>query len=421
MATTTNGDAMDAGNESSYVKEMQKNIRNITKKLAASHKIDTVIADNPNLSLDELVAQKKINADQKAAALKKPQLQAQLLQLEDQISHYRKFETDSQSQLAKQKEELTTKHAAELESAREEGRKEALESSNSQLRSSLLLFSQFLRAAASKRAEEENAETEESKAFEGVLLLVYGGDQPSVDAALKIVEGSDDKAPGIDGAATTISYAQIKQASIEHSPFQTEEAWVDSVAEAQATTVTAGTDPTLINAGLTEQQDVLTNGVNPDAASQPLSETANAAAERWDSNPVSGGADSSALEESYEVIPRPDEEVDVPAHTAVEEHGNAQIIDTTEPTASASWDDQVPAYAAPPPSKPAAEGDGFQEVAGRSRGGRGRGGFQRGDGEHRGRGRGRGRGFGGRGRGDGEGRGRGGRGRGPRGDGPARG
>lgn len=206
-APTTNEDITEApvSQESPYIKELLKNVRNINKKLSSTHKTDAIIAEHPNVSLDELVAQKKINADQRAAALKKPQLQAQLSQLEEQIQHYRKFEADTQDLLSKQKEELSAKHAAELERLKEEGRKEDAETGKTQLRSSLLLFSQFLRAAAAKRSEEDNADTEESKAFEGVLLLVYGGDQASVDAALKIVEGSDDKAPGIDGVATTIS------------------------------------------------------------------------------------------------------------------------------------------------------------------------------------------------------------------------
>jgi len=43
-----------------------RNIRNIHKKLAASTKADAVIAENPGVALDDLVASKKLNADQKA-------------------------------------------------------------------------------------------------------------------------------------------------------------------------------------------------------------------------------------------------------------------------------------------------------------------------------------------------------------------
>ena len=47
-------------------------------------KVDSIIAENPGVSLDDLVASRKINNDQKAQALKKPVLQVQLAQLEEQ-------------------------------------------------------------------------------------------------------------------------------------------------------------------------------------------------------------------------------------------------------------------------------------------------------------------------------------------------
>ena len=51
-------------------------------------KIDAILAENPNASLDELVASRKINNDQKAQALKKPGLQASLAQYDQQIVQY---------------------------------------------------------------------------------------------------------------------------------------------------------------------------------------------------------------------------------------------------------------------------------------------------------------------------------------------
>lgn len=210
MAASINGEHADGAassnsQESPYVKELQKSIRNINKKLASMHKTDGIIAEHPNVSLDELVAQRKLNADQKAAALKKPQLQAQLSQLEEQVQQYRKFDAEYQGALQKQKDELQTKHAEELERAKAEAGKEAREAAESQLKNKLLVFSQFLRAAAAKRSEEDNVESEESRAFEGVLLLVYGGDQKAVDSAVKIIDGSDEKVPSIDGGPTSVS------------------------------------------------------------------------------------------------------------------------------------------------------------------------------------------------------------------------
>lgn len=205
MAAMTNGDHAEVANDSPYVKELQKSMRNISKKLASTHKTDAVIAENPGVSLDELLAQRKINADQKASALKKPQLQAQLAQLEEQVQHYRKIDSDYLGQLTKQKEELSKSHAQALEQAKKEAQSEERSAQESLLRGKLLLFSQFLRAAAAKRAEEDNVDADESKAFEGALLLVYGGDSVAVDAAIKIIEGSSEKAPSIDGTTTSIS------------------------------------------------------------------------------------------------------------------------------------------------------------------------------------------------------------------------
>lgn len=61
-----------------------------------------------------------------------------------------------------------------------------------------MVFSQFLRCAAAKRVDEANKDSAESKAFEGALLYVYGGDELAVETALKVIEGSEDTVPGID-------------------------------------------------------------------------------------------------------------------------------------------------------------------------------------------------------------------------------
>jgi hypothetical protein len=185
--------------EHPYIKELTKQIRNTHKKLAGMQKIDAVIAENPKASLDDLVAQRKINVDQKAAALKKPQLQQQLAGLEEQISQYRKFDSEYQTLLSKQKEDLTSQHEKELEKAKDELRVEGVTAGAAQLQKKLLVFSQFLRAAAAKRTVEEETNTDESRAFEGALLLVYGGDESAVEAAMKLIEGADEQVPGIDG------------------------------------------------------------------------------------------------------------------------------------------------------------------------------------------------------------------------------
>lgn len=204
-AETKDSSSLDAKEEGEghtdhpYVKELYKHIRNINKKITGMQKIDLIIADNPGVSLDDLVAQRKINADQKNAALKKPQLQAQLAQLEEQIQQYRKFDADYQSQMQKQKEDLTTQHEKELEKVKNDTRLEGVTNGAAELRKKLLIFSQFLRLAAAKRMVEEEADTAESKAFEGALLLVYGGDETAVDTAISLIEGSEKPCPSIDG------------------------------------------------------------------------------------------------------------------------------------------------------------------------------------------------------------------------------
>lgn len=189
----------DGSTEHSYVKELQKQIRNINKKLAGMQKTDSVIAENPGVSLDDLVAQRKINGDQRSAALKKPGLQAQLIDLEERIENYRKFDSDYQAKLSKQRDDLGAAHVKEVAYLREQLRVEAAAASAGELRKKLLTFSQFLRAAAAKRTVEEEANSEESRAFEGALLLVYGGDSKAVDTALNIIEGSSEQVPSIEG------------------------------------------------------------------------------------------------------------------------------------------------------------------------------------------------------------------------------
>ena len=71
-----------------------------------------------------------------------------------------------------------------------EGRQEA--------KDSLLVLSKFLRAAAAKRQDGDET-TEENRAFEGALLLVYGGDVNAVIAMEKLIDGRDEKVPATNG------------------------------------------------------------------------------------------------------------------------------------------------------------------------------------------------------------------------------
>lgn len=200
MASTTANEPTDGGSENPYIQSLVKNMRAINKKISSMAKTDAVIKENPTLSLDELVAQRKINQDQKASALKKPQLQAQLVALDEQVQQYKKFDGEFRAQLQQQKDDLTSTHGAELEKIKQETQAEALAEREAELKKKLLIFSQFLRAAAARRNAEEDSEADENRAFEGTLLLLYGGDQKAVETALNLIEGSDEQVTSIEGA-----------------------------------------------------------------------------------------------------------------------------------------------------------------------------------------------------------------------------
>jgi hypothetical protein len=199
MASPSSPEPTDGSSEHPYITSLVKNMRAINKKISGMAKTDAVIKDNPNVSLDDLVAQRKLNQDQKAQALKKPQLQAQLVTLEEQVQQYKKFDAENQAQIQKLKEELTSTHSQELEKIKQETQAQAVAQAEAELKKKLLIFSQFLQAAAAKRIAEEDPELDENKAFEGTLLLVYGGDQKAVDTALNLIEGSDEQVTSIEG------------------------------------------------------------------------------------------------------------------------------------------------------------------------------------------------------------------------------
>lgn len=199
MASATSPEPTEASSENPYILSLQKQMRAINKKLSGMAKTDAVLKENPNVSLDDLVAQRKLNQDQKASALKKPQLQAQLVTLDEQVQQYKKFDAEFQQQLLKQKTDLTSTHSEELEKIKKEAQAEAAARSQAELKSKLLIFSQFLRAAAARRNAEEDSEEDENRAFEGTLLLVYGGDQKAVETALNLIEGSDEQVTSIEG------------------------------------------------------------------------------------------------------------------------------------------------------------------------------------------------------------------------------
>lgn len=162
--------------------------------------MDSIIAEHPGKTLDELVAARKINNDQKAQALKKPSLQASLAQLEEQIAQYKKFDQEYQNRIAAEKAALEGSHKEALEKLKEATFAEANVEAKKVEKEHLLLLSKFLRAAAAKRQSGDDASSE-NRAFEGALLLVYGGDASAVAAMERLIEGSGDKVPSVDQEA----------------------------------------------------------------------------------------------------------------------------------------------------------------------------------------------------------------------------
>ncbi|KAH0542614.1 hypothetical protein FGG08_003022 [Glutinoglossum americanum] len=365
--------------ESPYVKELYKSIRNVTKKINATAKVDSILAENPGKSLDELIASRKINADQKAQILKKPSLQASLAQLEEQVAQYKKFDEEYQARIASEKAALEALHKEELEKAKEEARLEA----KKEEKESLLLLMKFLRLAAAKR-QTGDEDSDESKAFEGVLLQVYGGDANALATAEKLIHGSEDQVLGVDLSQIDFTFAQVKQASVDYEPVPAPvDAPLDEAVESYPAPppVTEDTEPHTATepAAASADYNDLTNNeqfgndstgsigaiespVAPLQSNIDAGAANEAATEGWDAKLSASGEGA----DSWVEIPREPVETE----TALA----ANPVDTV---AKESWADDHPVSA---PTGPAANGasggnDGFREVH-HSRGGRGRGGHQ---------------------------------------------
>ena len=170
--------------------------------------MDALIAENPGVSLEDLVTSKKINEDQKAQAQKKPGLQASLVQLEEQVVQYMKIDHEYQQRFAAEKNKLEVSFKEELQQVKDTAALDAATaaeaSGKTELSDKLLVLSKFLRAAASKRQSGDEA-SQENLAFEGLLLLVYGGETGAVAAMESLIAGSDEKVRTVEGAESELS------------------------------------------------------------------------------------------------------------------------------------------------------------------------------------------------------------------------
>lgn len=151
--------------------------------------------------------EKKINADQKAQALKKPALQAQVGQIEEQLYHYKQFAAQYEERLANQQAALEKTHLEELEAVRGNAVADATAASTRALREHLLTLTKFLCAAANSR-HAGDTESLESRALEGVLFQVYTGGQDAVDSMMKLIEGSEESVVSVEGNALDMTCEQ---------------------------------------------------------------------------------------------------------------------------------------------------------------------------------------------------------------------
>lgn len=170
-------------------------------------KVDNVLAENPGKSLDELVATRKINADQKAQILKKPSLQASLAQLEEQIAQYKKFDQEYKTKLQVEKAEFektfNERASKELEEKVNAAKESVAKEKAEEQEGNLLLITKFLCLAALRRSPENDPDLDENKGIEGLLTQVYSGDEAAVAAMTKIIQGSEEVCTSVNGEELT--------------------------------------------------------------------------------------------------------------------------------------------------------------------------------------------------------------------------
>lgn len=400
--TNVNGTADHDDGSSLLMKELQKQIRNVSKKLQAVHKTEVTISAHEGVSLDELVKQKKINTDQKTQVQKKPQLEAQLAQLEEQSKNYTELTADLEARFDKEKASLAETHQAEIEKLKEENNQSSATSNASKVKDALHVTCQFLHAAAFQR-QRDDVEESEKQAYEAVLFHLYQGNATALETLTKVVEGQEEKVIEPSGDVLEFTYAQLKTSAMSTLNSEDQPApEADTVSEAAPATEEPESDPTVTHATLTELEDTTTipiaaageatNDAPPVVPEQAVAaaDAGNAAAEAaW--APEASMTSESA--EGWVQVQNPEE-----TETGTQPEPAA-------PSSTSNWADEAGAAAEEQSLAPVTENDGFSEVR-RDRGGRGgRGGRGRGNFDGRGRGR---------GRGDFRGRGRGGRG-GPRG------
>ncbi|OAA69998.1 hypothetical protein LEL_09814 [Akanthomyces lecanii RCEF 1005] len=369
VSLAVSADKTDDGFESPYIKELQKNIRNVNKKILNANKTDSLLAEHKGKTLEELVASKILNTDQRAQILKKPALQAQLATLEEQLAQSQRVHDQYAAQAATEKAEFEKT----IQKLKADATAEAKQAFDETFQDNLLLLSQFLRLAAYRREEGSNPDADENQAIEGVLLAIYSGDSSAVAAMMKLMEGSAEQVISVPGETLESTYSDIGALAKGYTAMGYTEAAQSVETETQDSAPAAAVNlPPATAAEIEAGAESLT-------ISEPTP------------NGLANGNDLSISQEWVDVK-APQEPAAAPAAAPVE-----------APSGKSWADDQPDVTTATPSAAPAQPNDGFHQVQ------RNRGRHEReGSGNFRGRGRGAYRGQGARGgRGGGDGRGRG--------------
>lgn len=180
-------------------------------------KTQSLIAENKDKSIDQLIAAKIINADQKRQVDNKPALEAELARYEEQLAQIQKIDDEWRATVASVKAEtekkLADKYEKEKAEAVAEVKSKAEAEATKALEDGFLVLSQFLRLAAHRRGEAADSTEDQDLALEGILLSVYGGDQSAVATMIRLYQGTDDTAISVAGELlqTTCKKATLKK------------------------------------------------------------------------------------------------------------------------------------------------------------------------------------------------------------------
>ncbi len=114
-----------------------------------------------------------------------------------------------------EKSALETAHKDELQKVKDAVKAEAADQAKKDAKDELLILSKFLRAAAARRQGGDETSAK-NRAFEGALLLIYGGEASAVVAMESLIAGSSDKVSTVDQTPSefTCEFSQLKNVSV---------------------------------------------------------------------------------------------------------------------------------------------------------------------------------------------------------------